>query len=110
MVIFVYCSGETSSVASTEDRVVQAKAAGIRSREAIKMDLRLVLINDQTEYDLANCEFTKSGDIQRKVVTDNAKILVEGKCIMDSLVLNGRLSHEEAKKIQVVNLQACGKN
>lgn len=102
-------SGETTNVGSAEVRAVQAKAAGVRPRGAFKVDLRLVLLNDKIEYDLANCEFAKSGDIQRKVLTDNAKVVVEAKCIMDFLVLNGRLNHEEAKKIQVVNLQACGK-
>ncbi|CDS09734.1 hypothetical protein LRAMOSA02411 [Lichtheimia ramosa] len=101
-------SGETTTAASAEVRDVQAKAAGIRSRGAFKVDLRLVLLNNQIEYDLANCEFSKSGDVQRKVIVDNVQLAVEGKCIIDHLLTTSRLDEEQAKKIQVVNLQACG--
>lgn len=101
-------SGETTNAASAEVRAVQVKAAGIHSRGAFKVDLRLVMVNDDTEYDVANCEFAKSGDLQRKVIVDNAKLAVEGKCIIDHLLTTSRLDEEQAKKIQVVNLQACG--
>lgn len=72
------------------------------------MDLRLVMITNDIEYDVANCEFAKSGDLQRKVIVDNAKLAVEGKCIIDHLLTTSRLDEEQAEKIQVVNLQACG--
>lgn len=68
-----------------------------------------VLVDDKKEHNVANCEFAKSGDLKRKIVTDNVKVISEAKCILDYIVKSSRFDHKEAKKLTVVNLQACGK-
>jgi hypothetical protein len=86
-----------------------AKKAGSNSRGAFKVDTRICITNNGTDYDLANIEYAKSGDVERKCASDLAKTIVEGTCILDSIAKIADLSHEEAKKVSVLNLQFCGK-
>jgi hypothetical protein len=73
------------------------------------VDIRICITNNGTDYDLANIEYAKSGDVERKCASDLAKTIVEGKCILDSIIKIADLSHEQAKKITVLNLRFCGK-
>jgi hypothetical protein len=79
------------------------------SRGAFKVDTRICITNNDIHYDLANIEYAKSGDVERKCASDLAKTIVEGKCILDSIIKIADLNHEEAKKVTVLNLQFCGK-
>ncbi|KAF7720480.1 hypothetical protein EC973_008186 [Apophysomyces ossiformis] len=96
--------GESENSESREVRKVREHAD---SRGAYKVDLRLVIHRSNKWYDVANMEFAKNGDVVKKNVSDAAKFMVEGKCILDQIVRIARLSEEKAKKICVVNLQIC---
>lgn len=65
------------------------------------MDLRLVMITNDTEYDIANCEFAKSGKVDRKAVSDNAKLAVEGRYIVDHLLTASRLDEEQLRRYKL---------
>ena len=89
------------------------KEGACASRGAYKVDLRLVFMSTNSGriqyHDVANCEFAKDGDLQRKIVTDNAKLIGEAKTILDHLVRTCKLSHKEARRLSIVNLRTCGK-
>ncbi|KAI9313443.1 hypothetical protein BX666DRAFT_1976560 [Dichotomocladium elegans] len=61
-----------------------------------------------TLYDLAKVEFAKNGDIRRKTISDGAKVMLEGKCIIDQLVKVCKLDRKRAQKLRVMNMQVCG--
>ncbi|KAI7855802.1 hypothetical protein BDC45DRAFT_77445 [Circinella umbellata] len=65
-------------------------------------------MDGKKQHDVANCEFAKNGNLLKKIVTDNIKLIGEAKCIMDFLVHIGRLDESQAREVKVVNLQACG--
>ncbi|KAG0188088.1 hypothetical protein DFQ28_005377 [Apophysomyces sp. BC1034] len=100
--------GETENSASSEVQKLRKQYSN-DVRGAFKVDLRLILMHNGTVYDVGNCEFAKDGDLRRKNITDNIKVIVEAKCIADSIVKKCHMHHEEAKKLVVVNMQVCGK-
>ncbi|ORX54935.1 hypothetical protein DM01DRAFT_1407004 [Hesseltinella vesiculosa] len=100
-------SGETQNVASAD--LVKMLESTEYARGPFKVDLRLIYTTpDQKSYDVANCEFARSGDMRKKVVTDNTKLIVEGKCILDDIAIKSKSGLDNAKKLTVVNLQVCG--
>jgi hypothetical protein len=60
-------------------------------------------------YDVANCEVAKDGKVD-KTTSDNAKLLVEGKLILDEIAKTCQMNFKDAKRLKVVNLQISGKN
>ncbi|KAG0183676.1 hypothetical protein DFQ28_001393 [Apophysomyces sp. BC1034] len=101
-------AGETQNTASAELQALYRDQADSQ-RGAFKADVRIVLLHGAKQYDVANCEFAKNGDLERKMVLDNIKVMVEAKCIMDYIAKKCCLSHKEAKKLTIVNLQGRGK-
>ncbi|KAI9313439.1 hypothetical protein BX666DRAFT_688503 [Dichotomocladium elegans] len=63
---------------------------------------------NHTLYDLAKIEFAKNGDISRKTISDGAKVMLEGKCIIDQLAKVCKLDRKRAQKLRVMNMQICG--
>lgn len=53
----------------------------------------------QKEHDIDSCEFSKNGDVKRKVITDNAKVVTEVKYISGYIARVCRLEQKENKKI-----------
>ncbi|KAI8147212.1 hypothetical protein BJV82DRAFT_379782 [Fennellomyces sp. T-0311] len=101
-------SGETQNTASKDVFTMISKGDTANSRGAYKVDLRLVLVRGGKSHDLSNCEFAKNGELERKVITDNVKLVAEGKCIIDHIVRTANLKHKKARRLQVVNVQGCG--
>lgn len=56
-------------------------------------------------YDLANIEFKKNSDNMKE---DEAKVLVEGKTILNCLSKHHNLDFYKAKKLKVIVGQFCG--
>lgn len=59
-------------------------------------------------YDIANIEFKKNGEDVRSVKEDAAKVLVEGKTILNCLSRCHNLDLQGTKKMKVVVGQFCG--
>lgn len=81
------------------------------------MNLRLILETSSpaaprsvTGYDIRNCEETKDGILDRKIVTNNSKLLIEGKMIVDEIAREYQFDFREVEKIKVVNLKISGYN
>lgn len=74
----------------------------------MKVDLRVCLKHGDKLFDACNIEFARNGEIERKNVTDAAKIMIEGKCILDQIVKVGKLAKDKAKCVEVLNAQFCG--
>ncbi|CAO3698426.1 unnamed protein product [Rhizopus stolonifer] len=77
-------------------------------RGALKVDLRICFQYQGRLYDVCNVEFARNGDIEKKCVSDAAKVILEGKCILDQIVKIAKLDNDDAKELQVLNLQFCG--
>lgn len=60
------------------------------------------------KYDITNIEFKKNGGDIRATKEDAAKVLVEGKTILNSLSQYHNLNLQETKNIKVVVGQFCG--
>ncbi|CAO3671881.1 unnamed protein product [Rhizopus stolonifer] len=83
-------------------------------RGPFKVDLRTILESANSTnpalikaYDIANCEIAKNGKAS-KTTTDNAKLFVEAKVILDHIVRVSGMKFDETKKLSVVNLQIAG--
>ncbi|KAI9313447.1 hypothetical protein BX666DRAFT_1976591, partial [Dichotomocladium elegans] len=104
-----YRLGESENNESKEAAKVRELCEG---RSAFKVDMRLVLqyfdSKKHTLYDLANAEFAKNGGMSRKNISDGAKVMLEGKCIIDQLVKVCKLDWKRAQKLRVMNMQVCG--
>lgn len=59
-------------------------------------------------YDISNIEFKKNGDEQHLIKKDSAKVLIEGKAILNKLIEEYNLNFEEAAKKKAVVAQICG--
>jgi archaellum component FlaG (FlaF/FlaG flagellin family) len=59
-------------------------------------------------YDISNIEFKKNGDEQHLINNDSAKVLIEGKTILNKLIEEYSLDFEEAAKKKAVVAQICG--
>lgn len=81
---------------------------GDTKNELLKVDLRLCLNYGGKLYDLSNIEFKKNGNEQKLVKADSAKVLIEGKTIMNKLFEIYNVDFQEATKMKIVVGQACG--
>ncbi|GAA5811357.1 hypothetical protein MFLAVUS_004791 [Mucor flavus] len=100
--------GETENNESKEaQKIARTFDNGIRG--ALKVDLRVCFQNEGKYYDVCSVEFARDGDIERKCVSDAAKVTLEGKCILDQTVEIAKVDDDDAKELQVLNLQFCGK-
>jgi hypothetical protein len=106
---FKFQSGEIWSSGSKGPVVDQ-------ERGPFKVDLRLTLESSSTSnpiqfksYDVSNCEVSKAGKLQKTSV-DNAKLLVEGKLVLDEIAKVCGIKFKNAKNLKVVNLHISGKN
>lgn len=73
------------------------------------MDLRICHVNQGEYYDVCNVEFAKDGDIKKKCASDAAKVMLEGKCILDQIARLSKLKKDKVKDLEVFNMQFCGK-
>lgn len=63
-----------------------------------KVDLRLCLEFNKKMYDISNIEFKKNGNEPSLIKRVSAKVLNEGKAILNTLVEECNFDFEEAKK------------
>jgi hypothetical protein len=59
-------------------------------------------------YDISNIEFKKNGNEPSLIKRAGAKVLNEGKAILNKLVEECNFDFEEAKKKKVIVAQICG--
>lgn len=72
-----------------------------------KLDAKLVLVYDDTEYPVSSMEFVPYSGLQ-KIKTDRSKLLVEAKVIYNQIIgLN--ISDENAALLKITNIQIMGK-
>ncbi|KAI8387547.1 hypothetical protein BD560DRAFT_119291 [Blakeslea trispora] len=90
-----------------EDTVVDL-VWGDTKNETFKVDLRLCLEFDKKMYDISNIEFKKNGNEPGQVKKDGAKVLNEGKSILNRLIEEYNLDFEEAKEKKIFVAQICG--
>ncbi|CEG73464.1 hypothetical protein RMATCC62417_08843 [Rhizopus microsporus] len=81
---------------------------GDTKNDQFKVDLRICLMLYSDKYDITNIEFKKNGGDIRATKEDAAKVLVEGKTILNSLSQYHNLNLQETKNIKVVVGQFCG--
>lgn len=55
------------------------------TKGTLKVDLQLVS-STEGDFDVANAEFSKTGNVEKKNTTNGMKVAVEGKCIFDTIV------------------------
>lgn len=51
----------------------------------------------------------RNGNIEKKCASNVAKVTLEGKCILDQIIKIAKLDNDNAKELQVLNLQFYGK-
>ncbi|KAG1049013.1 hypothetical protein G6F43_008637 [Rhizopus delemar] len=78
---------------------------GDAQNKKFKVDLRLCITMNSKHYDLANIEFKKDGNSMKE---DEAKVLVEGKTVLNCLSKYHDLDIYEAKKLKVIVGRFCG--
>lgn len=76
--------------------------------EVFRVDLRLCVTINNKNYDISNIEFKKNGNDARLVREDQAKVLSEGKLIINQLCKVHNLSLEEGLKKKAVVGQIRG--
>ncbi|CEG84776.1 hypothetical protein RMATCC62417_18533 [Rhizopus microsporus] len=81
---------------------------GDTKNEQFRVDLRICMTLYSENYDIANIEFKKNGEDVRSIKEDAAKVLVEGKTILNCLSQCHNLDLQETKKMKVIVGQFCG--
>ncbi|KAL0146238.1 hypothetical protein V8B55DRAFT_1559980 [Mucor lusitanicus] len=81
---------------------------GDTKNDTFKVDLRLCLEFKKKMYDISNIEFKKNGNGPGLIKKDGAKVLNEGKAILNSLIEEYNFDFEEAKNKKVIVGQICG--
>ncbi|EIE90535.1 hypothetical protein RO3G_15246 [Rhizopus delemar RA 99-880] len=79
--------------------------SGDAQNKKFKVDLRLCITMNSKHNDLANIEFKKDGNSMKE---DEAKVLVEGKTVLNCLSKYHDLDIYEAKKLKVIVGRFCG--
>ncbi|KAL0075029.1 hypothetical protein J3Q64DRAFT_1826215 [Phycomyces blakesleeanus] len=100
-------SGETENQESKELQEISTSFYNGK-RGDLKVHLRICLKHDGKLFDVCNIEISRNGDMERKTLTDTAKVMLEGKCILDQVVKIGILKGDQAKDVEVLNAQLCG--
>lgn len=72
-----------------------------------KLDAKLVLLYDGTEYPISSVEFAPYAGL-KKIKTDRSKLLVEAKTIYDK-VMGLNVNEGNAALLKIVNIQIMGK-
>lgn len=72
-----------------------------------KLDAKLVLLYDGTEYPISSVEFAPYAG-PKKIKTDRSKLLVEAKTIYDK-VMGLNVNEGNAALLKIVNIQIMGK-
>lgn len=84
---------------------------GLRSDNAdpifFKLDAKLVLIYDDTEYPVSCAEFAPYSG-QKKIKTDRSKLLLEAKTIYNQ-VMGMDICEENKDLLRITNIQIMGK-
>ncbi|RCH79655.1 hypothetical protein CU098_005772 [Rhizopus stolonifer] len=80
---------------------------GDTKNDPFKIDLRLCVVVDKKKHDVSNTEFKKNGNRSERK-KDTAKLLTEGKQILNELIKLHNLDLEESKKKRSMVVQVCG--
>lgn len=74
-----------------------------------KLDTKLVLVYDDTEYPVSCIEFAPySGQKKKKIKMDRSKLLVEAKTIYNQ-IMGMDISEENKDLLRITNIQIMGK-
>lgn len=82
-------------------------ATGDDGNTIFKLDAKLVLLYDNTEYPVCAVKFAPYAGV-KKIKIDRSKLLVEAKIICDK-VMSLNVNEENAALLNVVNVQIMGK-
>ncbi|KAI8882905.1 hypothetical protein K501DRAFT_294919 [Backusella circina FSU 941] len=80
---------------------------GDTKNDTFKVDLRLCLEFNKKMYDISNIEFKKNGKEPGLIKKNSAKVLNEGKAILNKLIAECNFDFEEAKEKKVIVAQIC---
>ncbi|KAI8052567.1 uncharacterized protein B0P05DRAFT_561973 [Gilbertella persicaria] len=80
---------------------------GDTKNDPFKIDLRLCVVVDKKKHDVSNTEFKKNGNRSERK-KDTAKLLTEGKQILNGFIKLHNLDLEESKKKKSMVVQVCG--